>query len=112
MMRWSKLSESSITSPITICPSRTTGFCFIWCTPRMPTSGKFKIGVAKRPPCCPSDVMVKVEPCTSSSFDLPSRASRATRSISLATPSSERRSASLMTGTVSPASVEVAMPML
>ena len=29
----------------------------------MATSGKLMIGVAKRPPCAPSDVMVKVDPC-------------------------------------------------
>ena len=70
------------------------------------------IGVAKRPPCAPSEVIVKVEPVRSSSFDLPFFASVATRSMSRAMSSRLLRSTSFTTGTMSPASVEAAIPML
>ncbi len=53
------------------------GLRLIWWTPRMATSGKLMMGVAKRPPCLPSDVIVNVEPPRSSGFVLPARASLA-----------------------------------
>ena len=46
------------------------GLCLIWCSPRMPTFGKLMIGVANRPACLPSEVMVKVEPLRSSRVEL------------------------------------------
>ncbi len=56
--------------------------------------------------------MVKVESRTSSKVSLPSLALWESASISLAIPRSDFPSAPFRTGTMSPSSVAVAMPML
>ena len=77
----------------------------------MPTSGWLMIGVEISPPMLPIDVTVNVPPRRSSSFDLPARASAASRSISRAIVARSFLSASRTTGTISPAGVATAMPM-
>ena len=55
--------------------SRTTGRFSMVPTPRMPTCGWLMMGVPNRLPKTPGFVMVKVPPCTSSTFSfLPARA--------------------------------------
>src|SRR5574341_422632 len=68
-------------------------------------------GVAKRPPSAPRLVTVKVEPPWSAGAPLRAFASPVTRPISRASSRSDRSSARRTTGTISPSSVAVAIPM-
>src|SRR5712692_9354199 len=85
-------------SPISIrcspfAPVATTGVCLILCTPRIATSGWWMIGVARMPPSLPSEVTVKVPPCSSWMASLCSRAASASRPLDLAAdpPEGDRR---------------------
>ena len=74
------------------------------------TSGRLITGVCAMPPSGPSEVTVMVEPDSSSRVALPSRAAAASRAISAASRQTLIACASWITGTISPASVCVAMP--
>src|SRR5471030_2243306 len=80
--------------------------------PRMATSGALTIGVKCVPPMPPSEEMVKLAPCMSVGFSLPSRACSDRSVISLAICVTAFRSAFLITGTTRPFGVSAAKPML
>ena len=68
------------------------------------------MGVETMPPSAPSELMVMVEPDSSSRVAVPDRAASASRFISAAQSQMPRASACRTTGTVRPAGVCVAMP--
>ena len=91
---------------------RPTGRWAIRLTPTMATSGALITGVVTMPPRGPRLVIVIVDPESSSRVALPVRAASARRATSAAVAHRSRASAWRTTGTVSPASVCVATPML
>ena len=109
-MRWSKLDDRLNIWRGSNEPLRQTGRVSILLTPTIATSGALRIGVVTSPPSAPSDVIVIVEPDSSSRVAEPSRAAVVTRAISAARSQRPRASTCATTGTSRPSSVCVAMP--
>ncbi len=83
-MRWSKLDDRFIIVRGWNCWPSHIGRTCILLTPTMATSGWLMIGVVTSPPSAPSEVIVIVEPPSSSRVALPVRAASLTRAISAA----------------------------
>jgi hypothetical protein len=79
--------------------------------PRMPLCGGFRIGVDSIDPNTPPLVMVKVPPVSSSMEMVPSRAFSPYSAMAFSMPAKPRLSASRITGTSRPRSLETAIPM-
>ena len=93
--RWSKLEERFIIlRGMNWLPSQ-TGRTIILLTPTIATSGWLMTGVVATPPIAPSEVMVMVEPDSSSRVALPVCAASASRLTSAAQSQRSRASACL-----------------
>ncbi len=90
--------------------SRTTGRFSMVPIPRMATWGWLMIGVPKRLPKTPGFVIVKVPPCTSSTFSFFVRARSARSLTAFAMPRRFFSSAFRTTGTMRPQSRATAIP--